>query len=141
MDFWTHVPDHISQRDNLTYASSELPDTVMKYSKPAYQQLNHHDTTIHIVRLPTIGEVIQDWEMDAKTVKQHLKDILPQMTVLIKLMIYYLSPEIKTLDNLAQQCAMPKAELQNHIALSFLQFANFTDYVNHDQHFSCHNDA
>jgi len=50
-------------------------------------------------------------------------------------------PEIKTLDDLAKWCAMPKGELQNHIAWCFKRFANFKDYVDHDQYFSCLNDA
>jgi len=36
---------------------------------------------------------------------------------------------------------MPKGELWNHIAWCFNRFADFTDYVNHDQYFSCPNDA
>jgi hypothetical protein len=49
--------------------------------------------------------------------------------------------EITTLDDLAECCAMPKGELQNHIAWCFKRFADFTDYVDHDQYFSCLNDA
>jgi hypothetical protein len=45
-------------------------------------------------------------------------------------------PEIKTLDDLAEWCAMPKEEIQNHIAWCVKRFADFTAYVDHDQHFS-----
>jgi hypothetical protein len=45
------------------------------------------------------------------------------------------------LDYLAEWCAMPKGELQNHIAWCFKRFANFTDYVDHDQYCSRLNDA
>jgi len=50
-------------------------------------------------------------------------------------------PEIKTLDDLAEWCAMPKGELQNHIAWCFKRFADFTDYINYDLYFSRLNDA
>jgi len=52
-----------------------------------------------------------------------------------------LRPEIKTLDDLAEWCAMPKGELKNHIAWCFKRFANFTDYMDHDQYLSHLNDA
>jgi len=48
---------------------------------------------------------------------------------------------MKTLDDLTKWCAMPKEELQNHIAWCFERFADFTDYVDHDQHCSLLNDA
>jgi len=50
-------------------------------------------------------------------------------------------PEIKTLDDLAEWCGMPKGELQNHMACCFKGCADFTDYVDHDQFFSRHNNA
>jgi hypothetical protein len=50
-------------------------------------------------------------------------------------------PEIKTLDDLAEWCAMPKWVLQNHIAWCFKRFEEFIDYVDHDQYFSHLNDA
>jgi len=50
-------------------------------------------------------------------------------------------PEVKTLDNLAVWCAMPTGELQNQIAWGFKRFADFTDYVDHDQYFSRLKDA
>jgi len=36
---------------------------------------------------------------------------------------------------------MPIGELQNHIAWCFRRFTNFPDYLDHDQYFSCLNDA
>jgi len=50
-------------------------------------------------------------------------------------------PEIKTLDDLAEWCAMPKAELHNHIAQCFKRFADVTDYVDRDRYFSHLNDV
>jgi hypothetical protein len=59
----------------------------------------------------------------------------------IKRMMKHLPLEINSLDDLAEWCAMPKVELQNHIAWSFKTFADFTDYFNHNQNFSRFNDA
>jgi len=50
-------------------------------------------------------------------------------------MMKTLHPEIKTLDILAEWCAISKGELQHHTAWCFKKFANFTDHVNHNQHF------
>jgi len=52
-----------------------------------------------------------------------------------------LRPDIKTLDDLAEWCAMPKGELQNHIAWCFKRSADFRDYVDCDQYFTRLNDA
>jgi hypothetical protein len=40
--------------------------------------------------------------------------------------------ETKTLDNPSQWCAMPKGELQKHIAWCVKRVADFTDYVDHN---------
>jgi len=45
--------------------------------------------------------------------------------------------EINTLDDLAEWCAMPKGDLQNHFDWCIERFADFTDYVDQDQYFSC----
>ena len=66
---------------------------------------------------------------------------MPLTKAPIKRMMKNPQPEIKTLDDLAEWCAMPKGELQNHIAWCFKRFANFTDYVDHDQQFGHLNDA
>jgi len=50
-------------------------------------------------------------------------------------------PEIETLDDQAEWCAMPKEELQNNIAWCLKRFANFTDYVDHNQYSSHLNNA
>jgi len=47
----------------------------------------------------------------------------------IKWMMNNPQPEIKTLDTVAELCAMPKGELMNHIAWCFNRFADFTDYI------------
>jgi hypothetical protein len=56
-------------------------------------------------------------------------------------MMKNLRPENKTLDDLADWCAMLKEELQNHIAWCFKRFADLTDYIHHDQYFSRLNNA
>jgi len=50
-------------------------------------------------------------------------------------------PKIKTLDDLAESCAMPKGELQNHIDWCFKRFADFIIYIDHDQYYSGLNNA
>jgi hypothetical protein len=66
---------------------------------------------------------------------------MPLTKASIEWMMKNKRPEIKTLDDLAEWCAMPKGETQNHIAWCFKRFANITDYIDHDQYFSCRNDA
>jgi hypothetical protein len=66
---------------------------------------------------------------------------MPLTKVTIKRMMKNLRQQIKTLDTLAEWCAMSNRELQNHIDCCFKRFADFTDYVDHDQYFSCLNDA
>jgi len=56
-------------------------------------------------------------------------------------MIKHPQPEIKTLDDLAEWCAMSKGEVQNCIAWYFKRFAYITDYVDHTQFFSRLNKA
>ena len=66
---------------------------------------------------------------------------IPRTTAPIYCMMKTVQPEIKTLDDLADCCAMPKGELQNQIAWCFERFADFTDCVDHNQYFSRLNDA
>jgi len=86
-------------------------------------------------------EVFQYRELNGNTAKQRHDDDMPLTNAPIQRMMKNPRPEIKTLYDLAEWCAMPKGELQNHIAWCFKRFADFTDYVNHDQYFSCLNDA
>ena len=66
---------------------------------------------------------------------------MPLTKAPIKRMMKNPRPEIKTLDDLAEWCAMPKGVQQNHIAWCFKRFSNLTDYVNHDQYMSRLNDG
>jgi len=80
-------------------------------------------------------------ELNANAAKQHRDDDMPPTKAPNKRMMNNPQPEIKTFDDLAKWCAMSKGELQNHITWCFKRFADFTDYVDHDQYFSCLNDA
>jgi len=66
---------------------------------------------------------------------------MPLTKASIKRMMQNLQPKIKTLDDLAEWCTMPKGKLQNHIACCFKRFATFTDYVDHNHYFSHLNNA
>jgi len=66
---------------------------------------------------------------------------LPLTKATIKRMMNNSRPGITTLDDLAEWCMMLNGEVQNQIACCFKRFADFTDYVNHNQYFSCPNDA
>jgi hypothetical protein len=83
--------------------------------------------------------VFQYGELNANDAEQQHNDDKLLPNALIKWMIKNPPPDIKTLDDLAGWCPMPKEELHNHIALCFEIFAEFTDYVNHDEHLCLHN--
>jgi len=85
--------------------------------------------------------VFQYRELYANPAKHHPNDDMPLTKAPIKRMMKNLRPEVKTLDDLAEWCAMPKGELQNHIAWCFKRFAILTDYVDHNQYFNCLPDA
>ena len=78
---------------------------------------------------------------DCKGCTQGRDNDMPLTEVLIMRIMTNPQPEIRTLDDLAKWCAMPKGELQNHIAWCFKRFANFTDYIDHDQYCSRLSDA
>jgi len=80
-------------------------------------------------------------ELNANTLKQRHNDDIPLTKAPFKHMMKNPRPEIKTLDDLATWCAMRKGELQNHLAWCFTRFADFTDYVDHDQCLSRLNNA
>jgi len=109
--------------------------------KKAYWQSNRHEAAFQIVWTKAWKEVFQYRELNANTAKQGGDNDMPLTKAPIKRMMKNPRPEIKTLDDLAEWCAMPKEELQNHIAWYFKRFADFTDYVDHDQYFSRLNDA
>jgi len=135
-----HHSDHICQLGNLTNVSSELPERVMMDLKQAYRQSNRNQAAFQIFSTKSRMEVCQYQELNVQPAKRSCKDDMPLNKVPIKWMMKYPSPDIKTLDDFAKLCAMPKGELQSHIAWCFKRFANFTDYVHHEQYFSCCND-
>jgi len=109
--------------------------------KQAYWQSNHPEAAFHIFWPKARKEAFQYSELNANAAKQRCDDDMPLTKATIKRMMKNLCPEIKTLDDLAEWCAMPKRELQNYIAWCFKRFANFTDYVDYDQYFSRLNDV
>jgi len=141
MHLLNHFADHIRQLRNLLNRCSELSEKAMMDLKQAYQQSNGHEAASPILWMKARKEVFQYRELNANAAKQRHDDDMPQTNAPIQRMMKNPWPEIKTLDDLAEWCAMPKGELQNHIAWCFKRFADFTDYVDHDQYFSCLNDA
>jgi len=141
MHLLNHISDHIRQLSNLLNVSSELPEQAMMDVKQVYRQSNGHEAAFQMLWTKARKEVFQDRELNANAAKQHRDDNMPLTKAPIKRLMYYPWPEIKTLDDLAEWCAMPQGEWQNHIGWSFKRFADLTDYVNHDQYFSRLNDA
>jgi hypothetical protein len=127
MHLLNHFSEHICQLGNLLNVSSELPEKAMMDLKQAYRQSNRHETACQIVRTQARKEVFQYQELNANAAKQRHDDDMPLTKASIKRMMKNPEPEIKTLDDLAEWCAMPKGELQNHIAWCFKRFADFTD--------------
>lgn len=80
-------------------------------------------------------------ELNANTAKQHCDNELFLSNLPIMLMMKNLRPETNTQDDFAEWCAILKGELQNDIACCLKIFADITDYINYDQHFSHMSDA
>jgi len=93
--------------------------------------------------LPTKArkEVFHRPELNANTENQCCNDGRPLTKAPIKRLMNNPQPEIKTVDDLAEWCAMPEGELQNHIDCCFKRCAHFTDYIDQVQYFSRLNDA
>jgi len=85
--------------------------------------------------------VFQYQELNANAANQRRDNDTHLTTVPIKLIMNNPQPEIKTLDDMAEWCAMPKGELQNQISWCLKRFADFRDYVYHDQYFRHLNNA
>jgi len=136
-----HFPDLICQLGNHLNASSELPERAMMDSKQAYQQSNLHEAALQIFGTKAQKEICQYQELNAHSDKQRPNNEMPVTKPPNKPMMKNPQPETKTLSDLAESFAMPKGEPQTHIAWCFKSFANFTDYIDHGQHFSRLNDA
>jgi len=136
MHLLTHFSDHIRQLGNLLNGSAELPEKAMMDLKQAYWQSNRHEAAFQILLTKTRKEVFQYQELKANAAEQRRDDDMPQTKAPIKRMTKNPPPEINILDALAKWCAMPKGELQNHIAWCFKIFADLIDYIDHDQYFS-----
>jgi len=140
MQLLNHFSDHIRQLGNLSYASSKLPGRAM-------MDLNKCTDKWIIMMLHSR---FCEWkperrcfsiQLNAHTAIQHSNDEMPLTKAPIKRMMNNLQPEIKTLDDLAEWCAMPEEELPNHIARSCRRFADCKDYFDHNQCFSHLNHA
>jgi len=141
MNLLNHFSEHIHELGTLLTGRSELPEKTMMDLKQAYRRSKHHEAAFGDFRTKARKEVFQHREVYADAAKQHRDDDMPLTKAPVKRMMKSPQPEIMTLDDLAEWCAMPKGELQNHIAWCFKGFADFTDYVNHDRYFSRLNDA
>jgi len=129
MHLLNNVSDYVHQFGNILNVSFELPEKAMMDHKQACWQSNGHEPAFKMLSTKARKEV------------QCRDDDMPLTKVPIKRMMKTPRPDIETLDDLAEWCAMPNGELQNHIAWFFKRFANFTDYVDHDQYFIRLNDA
>jgi len=141
MHLLNHFTDHIRQLGNLLNVSSEISEKAMMDLKQGYRQSNHHEVTFQILRKKAQMEVFQYRELNANAEKQRTNNHMPLTKVPIQRIMNNPQPEIKTLDGLAECCAMPKGEPHNHIARCLKRFGDFPDYVNHNQYFSCLTDA
>ena len=109
--------------------------------KQAYQQSQCHEGALKILRTTARNEVFQYRELNRNLAKQCHHDNIRPINSPIQLMIKIPPPETRTFDDLVKWCAMPKGELQYYNASCFKRVANFTDYVDHHQHFSLTNNA
>jgi len=135
MHLLIHFSDHIRQNGNLSNIYSEPPEKAIIDLKHAYQQPNQHEAALQILGIKAWKKVIQYQELNTNAAKQDSDDDMTLTNVHIKWIMKNLQPDIMTLDDLAKWCGMPKGKLQNHIAWCFRKFADFTDYVDHDQYF------
>jgi len=141
MDFLNRSSYHIRQLGNLLNASSELPDRAMMDLKQAYRRANRHEAAFRPLWATARKVVSQYWKLTVYAAKQRCYEDIPSTTVPIERMMKNPLPEIKTFDNLAKCCAIPKGELQNHIAWCCIRFADFADYGDQDQYFGRLNDT
>jgi hypothetical protein len=63
--------------------------------------------------------VIQYRELNANAAKHFRDDDMPLTNAPTKRMMKNKQPEMMTVDDLAEQCAIPEGELQNHISWCF----------------------
>ena len=131
-----HFSDHISQLFNLGNVSSELPERVMINCKQVYRQSNCHEATVQILQMKARKAVFQYRALNANPATQRRIYDMPQTKAPINRIMKNLRPEIRTLEDLADWCAIPQRELQKHIAWCLKRFAHLTDYVDHDHYFS-----
>jgi len=79
--------------------------------KYTYQQLNDQEAAFQTVQVKPQKVVFRLWELNANFAKQRPNDEMSVTKVQINWMKNNLRPEIETLDDLAEWCAMPTGEL------------------------------
>jgi len=141
MHLLNHFSDHIRQLGNILNLSSELPEKAMMDVKQPHRQWNRHEAACQISRMKARKEVFRYRELNPIAAKHRRDNDITVTKAPITWIMKNPQPEITTLDDSAEWCAMPKGELQNHFAWCFRRFAAFTDYVDHDQYFSRLKDA
>jgi len=141
MHLLNHFSDLIRQLGNPLKACCELPERAMMDFTQVYQQLNCHEVDIQVVWIQARKEVMQSRELNVYPANQRRDDEMPLTNLSPKPMMDKVWLESKTLDDLAEWCAMAIGGLQNYIGWRFKRFADFTDYLDHDWYFSHLNDA
>jgi len=141
MHLLSHFSDLICQLGNILNAITELPERAMMDPKQAYRQSDCHEAASQMLWRISRKEVFRYQELNANAAKHRRNDEMPLTKPPIKWMMKNPRTEIKTHDDLAEWHAMPKGELLNHIASCSKRFADFTDYIDHDQLFTCLKDA
>ena len=91
---------------------------------------------MQILRMNARKVLIYCQTLNTKVAKQCCDDGIPLPKAPIKQMMKNLELDIRTLNDLAEWWGMPKGELQNNIAWCLNRYADFTDYVNHNQYSS-----
>jgi len=113
----------------------------MKDVEQAYQQSNCLQAAFLIVQKNAAKGLFQYGKQIDDAAKQRHHNEMPLNIAPNKRKMNNPRPEIRTLDDSANWCAMPTGDLQNHIAWCFERFADFTDYVHYEEYFSCLNNA
>ena len=115
MQLRNHFSVNIRQLGNLLNLNSALAEKAMVDLQQAYRQWNCREAYFQIVQSKARKEVFQYRALNTISGKQCCDVDMPLTKAPIKRTMKIPQPEIKTLDDLAELCAMPKRELQNYI--------------------------
>jgi hypothetical protein len=109
LHLWNHLSDHIRQLANLLNVRSEPAQNGMMDCNQTYQQSNCQNAPGTILRTTPQREVFHYRELNAIAAKHHRFNNMALTKMLIKRKMETSRPEILTLDDLAEWCAMPKS--------------------------------